>query len=450
MSIQITHKWVSLVVWGDFNKGCSKSMQGYFKTYRSLLNSDLWLGERFTRGQAWIDLIGLARHTDGQTRVAGEIIKIKRGQVARSIVNLSLRWKWNKKTTMKFLKELSQSEHQILVEPMRRITLITVINYDKYQGEIYNEYPPEYTPPYTPEIEENGTKLWTPELRESYTPESTQEDNLIYAGGENNKCTPEYPPEYTPKYTPEYPPEYTQTSNELNNAKQERVSKQKDHIPQKLPTYLPSKNLTTDQEQINADYELKKRVLKLIGQLYGVVAGGSYKSALIRLIAQGEIHRDNLVEIDQNPPDIDPVVGQKINRYMELRQYEKSSLVLNRVGFAIDYFLCPPEFSNSLYERLEKLEEAESKKAKAEELAQAKEREILEAERIKNTNRVVLDLCEHLSPDEMEAIQALALENDQSMNPSAKRPSKITIAEVMRSCGIVDDSLIKNLNEVTK
>ena len=39
----------------------------YFAVNRRLIRSEMWTSEPFTRGQAWVDLIGLARWDDGPT-----------------------------------------------------------------------------------------------------------------------------------------------------------------------------------------------------------------------------------------------------------------------------------------------------------------------------------------------------------------------------------------------
>ena len=110
-------------------------MQGYFAVHRKLLTSDMWLSEPFTRGQAWVDLIGLANHTDGFIRVRGTRVNIKRGQLAWSIISLSARWKWSRGKVRRFLRELeSNSVQQIVQQKSNLTTLITIVNYNQYQS----------------------------------------------------------------------------------------------------------------------------------------------------------------------------------------------------------------------------------------------------------------------------------------------------------------------------
>ena len=73
----------------------NKPTKNYFIINRSLLNSDRWLTEKFTRGQAWIDLIGLAQHTKGFFRIRGITVDLKRGQLGYSQITLSKSRRYN-------------------------------------------------------------------------------------------------------------------------------------------------------------------------------------------------------------------------------------------------------------------------------------------------------------------------------------------------------------------
>lgn len=108
-------------------------MSSWFKLYRKLKDSDLWLAEPFTRGQAWVDLLILARFQGGSVRVRGVKVDVKRGQLAWSEVELSKRWQWSRGKVRRFLNEM-EMEQQIEQQKTNVTTLITIINFDKYQG----------------------------------------------------------------------------------------------------------------------------------------------------------------------------------------------------------------------------------------------------------------------------------------------------------------------------
>ena len=91
-------------------------MEGWVAIYRKLVCSNLWLKQKFTKGQAWVDLIILANHKDSVIEKRGNQITIKRGQVGWSELALSTRWKWSKNKTTEFLKWLKNEEQNDTTE----------------------------------------------------------------------------------------------------------------------------------------------------------------------------------------------------------------------------------------------------------------------------------------------------------------------------------------------
>lgn len=107
-------------------------MEGWIKLHRGLLESNVWTCEPFSRGQAWVDLLLLANHKDTFFYKRGHKIDVKRGQLGRSTVELSDRWKWSRSKVNKFLKDL-EKEQQIEQQKTNVTQIITIINYDEYQ-----------------------------------------------------------------------------------------------------------------------------------------------------------------------------------------------------------------------------------------------------------------------------------------------------------------------------
>ncbi len=110
---------------------------GWIKVYRQLLDHWLWRGERFTRGQAWIDLLLSANHQDRQARLGDHIITVKRGQVLVSQRQLTRRWGWARNTIARFLRVLKLDQMlslEVSHGPEGGYTLITILNYERYQG----------------------------------------------------------------------------------------------------------------------------------------------------------------------------------------------------------------------------------------------------------------------------------------------------------------------------
>jgi DNA replication protein DnaD len=109
-------------------------MSGWVKIHRSIQDNPLWTAEPFTRGQAWIDLLIMANHKNHTVFVRGIPIEVKRGQVGRSILFISDRWKWSRSKVVNFLNYL-KNEQQIEHQITNVSTLITILNYDKYQSD---------------------------------------------------------------------------------------------------------------------------------------------------------------------------------------------------------------------------------------------------------------------------------------------------------------------------
>jgi DNA-binding transcriptional regulator YhcF (GntR family) len=109
-------------------------MPGWFLIHRDLCDSDEWTAERFTRAQAWIDLIYLARWQPKPNtfRHRGIQVTEQRGQVAIGMRNLAERWGWARNTVKHFLSDL-QNDGRIDRQKNNVISLITIKNYEKYQ-----------------------------------------------------------------------------------------------------------------------------------------------------------------------------------------------------------------------------------------------------------------------------------------------------------------------------
>ena len=71
--------------------------EGWIKLYRQIRDHAYWLERRrFSRAEAWIDLLMSASHKDHDVTIGGRIINLKRGQVLTSQVALAQRWGWKR------------------------------------------------------------------------------------------------------------------------------------------------------------------------------------------------------------------------------------------------------------------------------------------------------------------------------------------------------------------
>ena len=63
-------------------------MNSYVNIFRSLCNDSIWTSEKFTRGQAWVDMILRANSKEGHIRKRGIRINLERGQLGYSLKEL--------------------------------------------------------------------------------------------------------------------------------------------------------------------------------------------------------------------------------------------------------------------------------------------------------------------------------------------------------------------------
>ena len=107
--------------------------KGWISLYRPLTDHWLWDDKPFARGQAWIDILFLANYADRDGIYDGMIIHKKRGDVNLSIRFLARRWGWSDNKVRRFL-DLLEKEKMISQKRNTYGTVITVENYNKYQG----------------------------------------------------------------------------------------------------------------------------------------------------------------------------------------------------------------------------------------------------------------------------------------------------------------------------
>ena len=106
---------------------------GWIKIFREIQHNWVWSDKPFSKGQAWIDLIILAKRTDEKFTSGNRIISGKRGCVYKSILYLSDRWGWDRKKTRAFLDALEEDK-MITVKAAANGTTIRIENYEEYQG----------------------------------------------------------------------------------------------------------------------------------------------------------------------------------------------------------------------------------------------------------------------------------------------------------------------------
>jgi len=156
-------------------------VSGWIKLHRDLVKHWIYSFDEPDKALAWIDLIMLARHDDGEILLKGRVQRVSRGQVAMSQLALQKRWRWSQNKVKRFLK-LLKNERMVDFQTDYLTTLITICKYEEYQE---RERP-------------DGRALGRPDGRpvERATDDQTNDDIRIKEGkeGKKGKNKPPLPP----------------------------------------------------------------------------------------------------------------------------------------------------------------------------------------------------------------------------------------------------------------
>ncbi|PKF29017.1 DNA replication protein DnaD [Macrococcoides caseolyticum] len=109
-------------------------MAGWISLHRSIEKHWLYEEERkFSRFEAWVDLLLMVNHSDNKTMIDGKLVTVKRGQRITSLRKLGDRWNWSLTKVDAFLKLLEEDKMIVLKKDTKK-TLVTIVNYDIYQN----------------------------------------------------------------------------------------------------------------------------------------------------------------------------------------------------------------------------------------------------------------------------------------------------------------------------
>lgn len=132
---------------------------GYFLLYRRFFNHWIWEERRrYSKAEAWLDLLQQASFADGQRFIAGEVIPLQRGQLFVSTRFLAARWQWDIRAVHGFLKLLEQQQ-MIAQNVNSKGNTLTVVNFDSYQTLNNADDNAETTPETTKQKNVNKRKI---------------------------------------------------------------------------------------------------------------------------------------------------------------------------------------------------------------------------------------------------------------------------------------------------
>lgn len=107
-------------------------MQGWIKLHRKI--QDHWLYQerrKFSKYEAWIDLLMMASHKDTKFVHGSELIELEKGSFVTSELKLMERWDWGKSKLRSFL-EILEKDGMIVKNSDRKKTTINICNYSGY------------------------------------------------------------------------------------------------------------------------------------------------------------------------------------------------------------------------------------------------------------------------------------------------------------------------------
>jgi hypothetical protein len=135
--------------------------KGWIALYRSMADHPLWTAEKFTKAQAWLDLLMMAVYINTDLVIGLTPVTLERGEILTSKVKLANRWKWDRETVTRFLMYLRR-EGMCHSKTNRDIehgfTVISIQNFDKYQF-IPQQMPqqiPQQLPQQIPHIQQSN------------------------------------------------------------------------------------------------------------------------------------------------------------------------------------------------------------------------------------------------------------------------------------------------------
>ncbi len=110
---------------------------GFLKSHRKMLDNPLFQGRVDWLG-AWVWLFHKARWRSSKYNLGGKIITLERGQLVVSLAQLERAWGMSKKQIRLVLARL-EIDTMIVTAKGTAGTVITICNYEEYQGETESE-----------------------------------------------------------------------------------------------------------------------------------------------------------------------------------------------------------------------------------------------------------------------------------------------------------------------
>lgn len=107
--------------------------RGYFAVDRAIFDHPIFADEPFTEREAWQWMISEAAWRPTRIRVGRVVVNLDRGQLAHSLRFMADKWQWTVARVRRFLDRI-KTDTMIATQTGTGVTVITICNYNKYQG----------------------------------------------------------------------------------------------------------------------------------------------------------------------------------------------------------------------------------------------------------------------------------------------------------------------------
>ncbi len=145
-------------------------MEGWISLHRKIQYHWIWQNEKYLR--AWIWFLIRANHDEAKVLIGADLVQLKRGEFITSIQNISKETKMSIQSTRTFLTLLEKDE-MIVKKSTSKLTQITILKYDSYQGR-----------------QQTNNKPVTNQQQTSNKPTTTDNNVLIITNNENKVIPP--------------------------------------------------------------------------------------------------------------------------------------------------------------------------------------------------------------------------------------------------------------------
>lgn len=230
--------------------------KGYISIHRQIEDNWVWFCDPFSRGQAWVDLLIIANHKPNFIMKRGIKVQILRGQTGYCLDTLCSRWKWSRGKVERFMI-LLEKDKQIVRQKTNITTLISIVNYEKYQfSDNANDKPSS-----KPNSNANGNQTVNQTVTQTETNNNVNNDNndnnnlnKINAGGD---FSPPAPPEnvkgfhYLPDGRSYIDPLLFFSPNDFNGLPD-------DNLKSVVSFFEATKNISLDPERIKKVWSVFK------------------------------------------------------------------------------------------------------------------------------------------------------------------------------------------------